>query len=153
MADTYSQMQIQIVFAVKHRLALIESDWEEALYKYITGVIQNRKHKLLSINGMPDHIHIYVGLNPTQSVAELVKEIKVASSNWINKQGFCYGKFEWQSGYGAFSYSSSHSDKVINYFKNQKLHHKNKSFKEEYSTILSNYKDDLDSKCLFQDVI
>ena len=102
MGDTYTQLYIQLVFAVKGRNNFIAKTWEEELYKYVTAVVQNDKHKMLAINGIPNHIHIFLGLNPAISVSDLVKDIKRASNNWVNKKGFVKGKFEWQSGYGGF---------------------------------------------------
>lgn len=152
MANVYSQIHIHVVFAVKHRLSLIEERWEDELYKYITGIVQKRNHKLLAINGMTDHLHLCVGLNPSQSISDLVKEAKVASTNWINKNGFCYGKFEWQSGYGVFSYSKSQLSKVVNYINNQKIHHQKKSFVDEYLYFLKNSDKNYDPRVVFDDI-
>src|ERR1700752_208221 len=132
MPNTYTQIHLQFVFAVKHRSNIIHNSWEDELYKYITAIIQNNSHKLLAINGMPDHIHILVGMRPVQSISELLQDIKRSSSKWINEKGFTKSKFEWQEGYGAFSYSLSHVKNVINYINNQKEHHKTQSFKDEY---------------------
>lgn len=104
MGDTYSQLYVHLVFAVKNRSNFISANWEDQLYKYISAVVQNDRHKMIAINGMPDHVHIFLGLNPAISVADLVKDIKRASDNWINASGFVKGKFAWQGGYGAFSY-------------------------------------------------
>jgi len=136
MSDTYTQLCIQLVFAVKGRNSFIQYAWEEELYKYITAVVQNDRHKMLSINGMTDHIHIFLGLNPAIAISEVVKDIKRASNNWINDKGFIKGKFEWQSGYGAFSYGRSQIDQVCKYIINQKKHHEMLSFKTEYITLL-----------------
>lgn len=132
MADsnaTYTQIHIQLIFAVKFRDALIQNHWKDELYKYITGIIQNHNHKLLSINGMSDHIHIFIGLRPNQALSELVNQIKSNSSKWINEKRFCNVRFEWQKGYGAFSYGKSQVADVINYINNQEIHHQKKSFK------------------------
>ena len=146
MSNTYTQLIIQLVFAVKGRKSFISETWEEELYKYITAVVQNDRHKMLAINGMPDHIHILIGLNPAISISDLVKDIKRASNNWIKEKGLIKIKFEWQSGFGAFSYSRSHLDKVYKYIQNQKIHHKKVSFKSEYLTELKaneiEYKDE-----------
>ncbi len=146
MSNTYTQLIIQLVFAVKGRKSFISETWEEELYKYITAVVQNDRHKMLAINGMPDHIHILIGLNPAISISDLVKDIKRSSNNWINEKRLIKNKFEWQSGFGAFSYSRSHLDKVYKYFQNQKIHHKKVSFKSEYLTELKaneiEYKDE-----------
>ncbi|MFN0016231.1 MAG: IS200/IS605 family transposase [Saprospiraceae bacterium] len=139
MADVFSQLYIQTVFSVKHRDAVILPAWEENLYKYITGIVENRGHKLLSIGGMPDHIHIFFGLSPAESIATLVAEIKKSSNGYVNEQGFSPVKFDWQTGYGAFSYSRSHMDAVCKYILNQKEHHKKRTFEEEFLKLLSNF--------------
>jgi putative transposase len=136
MSNTYTQLYIQLVFAVKGRKSLIQNPWEEELHKYITAVVQNDRHKMLAINGMPDHIHIFLGLNPAIAISDLVKDIKRASNNWINDKGLIKGKFEWQSGYGAFSYGKWHIDRVCKYIHHQKEHHSKQSFKAEYTGLL-----------------
>lgn len=152
MANTYTQIYIQIVIVVRGRHCLIPDEKKENLYKYITGIIQNKKHKLISINGIPNHIHILIGLNPVEALADLVKEVKRCSTNFINEQKWVRGKFSWQNGYGGFSYSRSHLDKVINYIKNQKKHHKQKTFREEYVEFLRNFEAEYDEKFLFEDI-
>src|SRR6187549_575997 len=119
MANTYTQLHMQLVFAVKYRQALIDKTWEEELYKYITGIIQNQNHKLLCINGMPDHLHILIGYRPHQALSDLLKEIKGDSSKWINDRGFTKLKFNWQEGYGAFSYSRSELPNIYKYIESQ----------------------------------
>jgi len=136
MSDTYTQLYIQLVFAVKGRRSFIQSAWEEDLYKYITAVVQNDRHKMLAINGMPDHIHIFLGLNPAIAISDLVKDIKRASNNWVNDKTLTNQKFEWQGGYGAFSYSKSQIDSVCKYIHHQKNHHSRHSFKKEYISLL-----------------
>lgn len=136
MSNTYTQLYIQLVFAVKARKSFILNTWEEELYKYITAVVQNDRHKMLAINGMPDHIHIFLGLNPAIAISDLVKDIKRASNNWINGEGLIKDKFEWQAGYGAFSYGKSQIDRVCKYIHNQKEHHSKLSFKSEYEDLL-----------------
>lgn len=153
MPNTYTQIHIQFVFAVKYRQSLIHKNWEDELYKYITGIIQNNKHKVLAINGMPDHIHILVGLRPDQSISDLLQQVKRDSSKWINEKKFLPGKFEWQSGYGAFSYSMSQVDTVINYIRNQKEHHRKKNFMEEYREFLEKFQVEFDERYLFVDPI
>ena len=150
MGDTYTQLYIQLVFAVKGRNNFIQHAWEEELYKYITAVVQNDRHKMLAINGMPDHIHIFLGLNPAFSISDLVKDIKRASNNWINKKEFTKGKFEWQSGYGAFSYGKSQLDQVCKYVLNQKTHHAKLSFKDEYIKLLKLFEIDFKDEYLFE---
>jgi REP element-mobilizing transposase RayT len=134
-SGTFSQIYIQIVFAVKGRENLILNSWEDELYKYITGIIQNKGQKLIAINGMPDHIHILIGMKPICCLSDLVREVKKASNSFINDKKFVKGSFHWQEGYGAFSYSHSALDNVVAYIDNQKAHHKKKSFKEEYLEI------------------
>ena len=138
MANTYTQIHLQFVFAVKHRTSLISPVWEKELYLYISGIVENNGHKLLAINGMPDHIYIFIGMRPTQSVSDLLQDIKRNSSLWINQKGFIRGNFEWQEGYGGFSYSKSHVENVINYVHKQEEHHKKQSFREEYLEFLKN---------------
>ena len=149
MPNTYTQLYIQFVFAVKGRQSLINSSWKNDLYKYITGIVQNNKSKLIAINGLGDHIHIFIGYKPSVSIPDLVKDIKVASTVWINENRLCKSKFAWQEGYGAFSYSHSHIDTVCNYIKNQELYHQEKSFKEEYVKLLKNFNVEYDDKYLF----
>jgi putative transposase len=150
MANTYTQLYVQIVFAVQGRVSLIRSSWEDELYKYITGILQSRKHKMLAINGMPDHIHIFLGLNPNESISELVREIKKASNGFINDKRFTNHPFKWQSGYGAFTYKRSDLDTVIQYVMNQKTHHRNKSFKEEYLELLKEFEIEFKEEYLFE---
>ncbi|MDQ3142214.1 MAG: IS200/IS605 family transposase [Bacteroidota bacterium] len=144
MPNTYTQIYVHIIFAVKKRQNLISKEWRDNLYKYITGIISNKNQKLMIINGMPDHLHILISLGTDCRITDLVRDIKANSSKWINENKFVLGKFEWQNGFGAFSISKSQIDKVVNYIKNQEEHHKIKSFKEEYIEILDvhqiNYK-------------
>ncbi len=135
----FSQIYIQIVFAVKCRKSLINPNWEEELFKYITGVVQNKGQKMLAINGTANHIHIFIGMRPSCRLSDLVREIKKASNIFVNERGFSKFKFEWQEGYGAFSYSHSALDNVIAYVKNQKEHHRKKTFKEEYVEFLKRF--------------
>lgn len=153
MANTFTQIHIHFVFAVKHRDGIISKSWRDELYKYITGIIQNNKHKLICINGMPDHIHILIGMRPTQSISDLLQDIKGGSSKWINEKQFVKGKFEWQEGYGAFSYGKSQVKEVISYIDNQEEHHKKKTFKEEYIDFLEKFEIDYDEKFIFRDLI
>jgi putative transposase len=150
MANTYTQIHIQFVFAVKYRDGVIGESWEADLHKYMTGIVQNYDHKVLAINGMPDHVHIFVGMRPTQAPSDLMEEVKGSSSKWINEQNFLKTKFAWQSGFSAFSYTKSDVDKVINYVLNQKEHHKKVSFLDEYRLILTNLKIDFDEKYIFK---
>lgn len=148
--STYSQIYIQVVFAVKGRQNLISSKWEDELYKYITGIITNKSQKLLAINGMPNHIHILIGMKPSCCLADLVREIKKASNAFVNEKKFVVSKFQWQDGYGAFSYSHSALDNVIAYIANQKEHHKKKSFREEYEEFLQKFNIEYKKEYLFE---
>ena len=147
--STFYQIYIQVVFAVKGRNSLIAQSWEEELYKYITGIITNKGQKLIAINGMLDHIHILIGMKPSCCLSDLVREIKKSSNAFINEKKFSKFKFEWQKGYGAFSYSHSSLDNVIAYIQNQKEHHKNKSFREEYIDFLKKFEVEYKDEYLF----
>lgn len=149
MANTFTQIYIHLVFATKNRNALIHESFEDELHKYITGTVQAKGNKLLAINGMPDHIHIFIGLSPNVSISDLVREIKKASTNWINQSGVCQSKFEWQSGFGAFTYSASHIDNVVRYILNQKEHHRKQNFKSEYLKLLELYNIEYTENYLF----
>jgi putative transposase len=151
MANTYTQIHIQAVFVVKYRAGLIQFDWEEQLYKYISGIITTQNHKVLAINGMPDHVHVFFGMRPSQSPSDLMQDVKGSSSKWINENGFVKGRFEWQEGYGAFSYSKSQVDMITNYVKNQKNHHAKTSFKEEYEKLLKEFEISYDDRYIFKE--
>ncbi|MCB9317689.1 MAG: IS200/IS605 family transposase [Lewinellaceae bacterium] len=153
MANTYTQIHIQTVFAVKNRASLIRAAWQEELYKYMTGIIQNRGHKLLAINGMPDHIHIFFGMRPVESLSDLMKWVKSSSSEWINNNGFVNGKFAWQAGFGAFSYSKSHVQDVIKYIRNQKEHHDCKTFLDEYVELLQSFDIEYEDRFIFDPIL
>ncbi len=149
MANTYTQLIIQLVFVVKGRQKLVSSDLKPRLEKYITGIVQNNGHKLLTIFCMPDHCHVLIGLHPTQSISDLVRDIKSNSSKWINENQLIKYKFSWQSGYAAFSYSKSAVSKVGDYIDNQYEHHRKTSFQDEYVQFLKSYDIDFDPKYLF----
>jgi REP element-mobilizing transposase RayT len=149
MANTFSQIYLQFVFAVQHRQNLIPKDHKEELHKYITGLVQNRKAKMLAINCMPDHVHLFVGFKPTILISDFVKEIKVESNEFINDKKWVKGKFNWQEGYGVFSYSQSHIDAVIKYILNQEFHHQKKSFKHEYHELLEKFEIPFEERFLF----
>ena len=153
MANTYTQIHIQFVYAVKFRESIIGKDWKDELYKYTTGIIQKNNHKLIAINGMSDHIHFLVGMRPTQSISDLIQDVKGCSSKWINKKGVLKGKFEWQEGYGAFSYGKSQVNDVVNYINNQESHHKKITFLEEYQTFLEKFEVEYDDKFIFKELI
>lgn len=150
MANTYSQIYIQVVFAVKGRQSLILPVWQEELYKYITGIIQNKGQKLLAINGMPDHIHILFGMKPDCNMSDLIREIKKSTNAFIKEKGFVKSNFQWQEGYGAFSYSHSALHRVINYIQNQKEHHRKKDFKDEYLEFLDKFEISYNEHYLFE---
>ena len=149
MANTYTQIYIHVIFAVKGRENLISKNWKVELYKYITGIVRENEQKLYIINGMPDHIHILLSLTPSINISDLVRDIKSGSSGWINKRNFVKGKFNWQAGFGAFSYSQSQLPRVINYIKNQEEHHRIKTFQEEYKKILDEFEVEHEDKYLF----
>ena len=149
MADTFSQIYIHLVFSVKGRQNIIHKTWREELFKYVSGIIKGRDQKVFATGGMPDHIHILISLRPNYLVSELVNSVKTNSSKWINSKGFIKGKFNWQEGYGAFSYGQSQLDHVIQYINNQELHHQRKSFKEEYIELLEKFNIKFDEKYLF----
>ena len=150
MAGTFSQIYIQVVFAVKGRESLILSSWEEELYKYISGIVRKKEQKMLAINGMPDHIHFLIEMKPSCCLSDLVREVKKSSNDFIKEKKFVRGKFQWQEGYGAFSYSHSNLDNVIQYIMNQKEHHKKKTFKEEYMEILKKFEIEFKDEYLFK---
>lgn len=153
MANTYTQIHIQVVFAVKDRSSLITKGWKDRLYQYITSIIQRHGHKVLQINGMPDHLHILIGLRPTESLSELMKEVKQHSSKWINENRFVAGRFSWQSGYGAFSYSKAQIPSIIKYIQNQEEHHGKTSFLEEYEGLLTDFDIDFQKEYIFNPVL
>lgn len=153
MANTYTQIHIQFVFAVKFREGLIHESFKQELFKYISGIINAHNHKLLAINSMSDYMHIFIGMRPTQSISDLMQDIKGNSSKWINENKFLKVRFEWQEGYGAFSYSKSHVNRVIDYIFNQEDHHKKESFKEEYIRFLKAFEIDYDERYIFKDLI
>lgn len=139
MAGTYSQLYIQIVFAVKGRANIIQPSWKEELYRYISGIITAKGHKSIIVNGYTDHVHCFIGLKPSMSIADLVRDIKNNSSKFVNENAWVKGRFQWQEGYGAFSYAHSQIQNVYNYILNQEEHHKKKTFKEEYLDFLEKF--------------
>jgi REP element-mobilizing transposase RayT len=150
MPNTFTQIYVQVVFAVNGRESLISPSFKETLFKYIGGTMRNANQKLIAINGMPDHIHILVGLRPTVAISDLVKDIKVASSRFINDKRLVRGRFSWQEGFGAFSYSQSNLSKVALYIENQQSHHARRSFKEEYLSMLKSSQIEYDEQYLFK---
>jgi putative transposase len=150
MPNTYTQIYVQIVFAVKGRQNLIVKQNREELHKYITGIVQKRGQKMLAIFAMPDHVHILIGMKSEIAISDLVRDIKAISSKFINENNWVKGKFNWQEGYGAFSYSKSSIDNVIKYILNQEEHHKKQTFKEEYIEFLEKFEIEYDEKYLFE---
>ncbi len=150
MANTYSQIHIQCIMAVKFRQSLIEPAWKERLNQYITGIVQNNGHKMIAINSMPDHLHLFFGFRPDQSLSDLMRLVKGESSEWLNKQGFIKSKFSWQEGYGAFSYSRSQIKTVAAYIENQEEHHRKKTFLEEYKQFLEHFEIEYDDRYVFK---
>lgn len=150
MANTYTQLYIQIVFSVKGRENLIKESFRDELEKIICGIISKQNCKTYAIYCNPDHTHLFVGIHPTISVSKLMEQVKSGSSNWLNSKQYIVGKFSWQDGYGAFSYSKSHIDKVVKYVLNQSKHHKKQSFRDEYVSFLNKFEMDYDPKYLFE---
>ena len=150
MANTYTQIYIQIVFAVQGRYTLIDKKHKEELHKYITGIIRKRGQKLLAINCMPNHTHIFIGMKPAISLSDLVRDIKSISSGFINKNDWMRSNFNWQEGFGAFSYGHSQLTDVIQYIKNQEEHHRKKTFREEYLEFLKKFRIEYKDKYLFE---
>lgn len=152
MANTYTKLYYHIVFAVKGRANLISIKWKEELYKYISGIVSNKSQKLIIINGMPDHIHLLIGMKPDKSLSDTVRDVKANSSKFINEKKWISGKFEWQTGFGAFTLGYSQLDTVVNYIKTQELHHEKKSFREEYLDFLQRYEIDYQTEYIFDEV-
>ncbi|MFN5517579.1 MAG: IS200/IS605 family transposase [Bacteroidota bacterium] len=150
MANTYSQIYLQIVFSVKGRQNLISKNWKEELYKYICGIVNGKEQKVYAIGGVADHIHILVSIKPTIALSDLVRDIKANSSKWINEKGFIKGKFQWQEGFGAFSYAHSQLDIIIAYINNQEQHHLKKTFRDEYTELLQKFDVQCDENYLFE---
>jgi REP element-mobilizing transposase RayT len=152
MANTYTQLHIQFVFAVKYRAALIADKWRERLHQYATGIFQANGHKMLQINSMSDHIHILGGMRPHQSISSLVQNVKTETSKWIKTHGFCSSPFSWQEGFGAFSYCKSHVPDVIRYIQNQQVHHFTQTFLEEYTQLLKEFEVEYDEQYIFKEL-
>lgn len=149
MANTFSQIYLQFVFAVQGRQSLIAKSHKEELHKYFTGLTQNRKAKMLAVNCMPDHAHLFVGFKPTILISDFIKELKVESNEFINERKWVKGKFSWQEGYGVFSYSYSHIDRVVKYVLNQEAHHQKKTFPQKYHELLKKFEIPFEEKYLF----
>jgi putative transposase len=153
MPNTYTQLHVHFVFVVKYRERVVLDSWKAELYKYITGIVQNNAHKMLIINGVEDHVHMLVGIRPSQSISDLMKDVKANSSRWINQQSLVKGKFEWQEGYAAFSYSTSQLSNVIAYIAKQEEHHRKHKFRDEYLNLLKQFDIDYDERYLFHEPI
>jgi REP element-mobilizing transposase RayT len=149
MANTYTQVYIHVVFAVQERACLIKPEWKEELFKYIAGIFKNQGVKLIAIGGVEDHIHILFGLNPKVALSDLIRDVKANSSKFINEKGVVRGKFYWQAGFGAFSYSRSQIDEVAKYVLDQERRHAGKSFKDEYVGLLNRFGVEYDDRYLF----
>ncbi len=150
MPNTYTQIYIQAVFAVEGRQNLIRRENKEELHKYITGIVQNQRHKLIAINSMPDHLHILIGMKPSMALSDLIQEVKADSTNFINRKRWVAGRFNWQEGYGAFSYGHSQLGTIIRYIQNQEKHHARKTFREEYFAFLKKFEVAHDERYVFE---
>lgn len=149
MAGTYTQIYIQVVFAVLGRQNLLAKEWRQEVFKYMAGIVKNKSHKPIIINGVADHVHAFIGLRPAMALSDLVRDMKNNTTNFINAQGWVNGKFRWQEGYGAFSYSHSQIDDVYNYILNQETHHARRSFRDEYVEFLHKFQVEHNEKYLF----
>ena len=152
MANTYTQIYIQYVFAVQNRIGLIQNRWRDELYKYMTGTISNKGHKLLTIGGMSDHIHVLVSMSPKQSPSDLMADVKRSSSLWITENRLVAGKFSWQEGFGAFSYGKSQIPEIAKYIETQEHHHKKRTFREEYLEFLKLFEIEHDERYNFKPI-
>jgi len=150
MANTYTQLHVHSIFAVKYRLAVLDESWEDQLQKYITGIVQNNGHKMIAINNVYDHVHLLYGLNPVQAISKLMQYVKGDSSGWINENRFTKRPFNWQEGYGAFAVEKDNLDSVVKYIMNQKEHHKTVKFQDEYHKFLTDYGVDFDLRYTFK---
>jgi REP element-mobilizing transposase RayT len=150
MANTYAQIYIHVVFAVEGRQSLIAPEHNDELQKYITGIVSGQRQKLIAINNMPDHLHLLIGLRPDAALSELVRDIKANSSRWINEKRWVIGRFSWQEGFGAFSYSRSQLGTVIRYIENQQKHHSKQPFRDEYTELLEKFGVEYDERYIFK---
>jgi len=150
MANTYSQLNVHCVFAVKGRENLIRDSFKDALFKYMYGILKNDNAFPLAVGGWKDHVHVFFELSPNNKVADLMRNLKSASSKWINDSKLVGGKFQWQDGYGAFSYSRSQRDTIVKYIINQEEHHSIKTFKEEYLELLEQFEIEINPAYLFE---
>jgi len=149
MAGTYTQIYIQYVFAVKGRENLLQKPWRDEVFKYMAGIIKGKGQKPVIVNGVENHVHVFVGLKPAMSISDLVRDIKNNSTNFINEQKYVDKRFQWQEGYGAFSYAHSQINDVYQYILNQEAHHAKKTFHEEYLDFLQKFEIEYDERYLF----
>jgi len=152
MANTYTQLYVHVVYAVEGRDNLISPKWKNELFKYITGIITNKNQKLMAVNGMADHVHILIGLKPDCNLSDLVRDIKANSAKFINDKSWIAGKFEWQTGFGAFTIGQSQIDKTVKYILNQEEHHRERTFRDEYIDFLKAYKVDFKPEYVFKNI-
>ena len=150
MANTYTQIYLHVVFAVEGRQSLIALEHNDELQKYITGIVTAQKHKLIAINNVPDHLHMLIGLRPDAALSDLVRDVKAGASKLINDKHWVMGRFSWQEGFGAFSYSRSQIGSVVRYIQNQQKHHAKKTFREEYVELLEKFGVEYDQKYIFK---
>jgi len=150
MAGTFSQIYIQAVFAVEGRANLLQKPWREEVFKYMAGIIKGKSQKPIIVNGVANHVHLFIGLKPSMALSDLVRDIKNNTSNFINEKKFVHGKFSWQEGFGSFSYAHSQIEQVYQYILNQEEHHRKKTFKEEYLEFLKKFEIEYDEKYLFK---
>jgi len=150
MANTYTQINIHSIFSVKGRENIITQNFREDLFKYISGILNQNKQFSLAVNGYKDHVHLFFELHPTKALSDIIRIVKTNSSKWINENRFVNGKFAWQEGYGAFSYSRSQRDNVIKYIINQEKHHRKRTFRQEYLDLLEKFQIDFDDHYVFE---
>ncbi|MGA2823482.1 MAG: IS200/IS605 family transposase [Bacteroidales bacterium] len=150
MAGTFTQLYIQVVFAVKGKENLLQKPWRDEVFKYMAGIIHAKNQKAIIVNGVADHVHLFIGLKPAMALSDLVRDIKNNTTKFINDKKLVKGKFAWQEGYGAFTYSHSHLDNVYKYILNQEKHHHRRTFKEEYLDFLRKFQIDYEEKYLFE---
>jgi len=150
MAGTFSQIYIQVVFAVNGRENLLQKPWRDEVFKYMAGIIKGKNQKPIIVNGVANHVHLFIGLRPSMALSDLIRDVKNNTSNFINEQRFVRGKFSWQEGFGSFSYAHSQIEQVYQYILNQEEHHRKKSFREEYLEFLHKFEIEYDEKYLFE---
>jgi REP element-mobilizing transposase RayT len=153
MPNTYTQIHIQAVFAVKFRAALLGDRWREEFHKYVTGIVRNQGHKMISINSVSDHVHVFFGMRPVQSLSDLMQDIKGDSSKWINQKRFIPFRFAWQESFAAFSYCRNEIGTVARYIENQQQHHMKESFLDEYRRMLRSFEVDYDEQFIFKEPV